>query len=216
MNRFSLLVALFCLASVQVHAGPSSMVAFDKPTLDILSSADPANGKEEAEICATCHGENGVALLHQAANLAGQRASYIYKQLKDFKDGHRIEHEMNRFARRLNDKSIADLAVWYASLPLPAYSKPDAISDNIRKLVYKGDPERLLKSCSSCHNRDGLGGQFSHPQIAGQTREYLVQSLHDFRDGSRENDVWSRMRVVAEALTDEEIEGLADFYSNAQ
>lgn len=216
MNRLFLMVAVLCLLTAPAYAGPSSTVAFDGNTLALLAGADAKNGQQAAVVCATCHGEQGIAVLHQAANIAGQRASYVYKQLRDFKDGHRIEHEMNRFARGLSDQQMADMAAWYETLPVPAFTKPAAVSTDIKKLVYQGDPERLLKSCSSCHGHAGQGGQFSHPLIAGQTREYLVQSLRDFKAGARKNDVWSRMRFVAEALTDEEIQGLADFYAGAR
>lgn len=216
MSRLLLVFCLFGMTAISALAGPSSMVAFDKDTLSLLTGADPVNGEKEAVICATCHGEKGIAVLHQAANVAGQRASYVYKQLQDFKDGHRIEHEMNRFARRLTPQQIVDIAAWYESLEPQAYTRPALVDEKIKKLVFRGDPERLLKSCSSCHGRRGIGGQFSHPMIAGQTREYLVQSLQDFRDGSRKNDVWSRMREVAEKLTDDEIEGLADYYSGVE
>jgi cytochrome c553 len=38
-------------------------------------------------------------------------------------------------------------------------------------------------------------------------------STAEFKEGDRENDVYSRMRVVAEALTEEEIEALADYFA---
>jgi len=34
-----------------------------------------------------------------------------------------------------------------------------------------------------------------------------------FKEGDRSNDIYSRMRYVAEALTEEEIEALADYYA---
>lgn len=213
MIRIAFVTLLMTLPVLQAQAEPSSRVAFDKATLALLAGANSENGKKEAVICSTCHGENGIAVLHEAANVAGQPASYLFKQLKDFNDGHRIEHEMNRFARNLSDQQIADLSVWFASLPSPAHTAPDNTDEAILKLVHRGDPQRLLKACSSCHGRKGQGGQFSHPLIAGQTQEYLIQSLEDFRDGGRNNDIWSRMRIVAEKLTDEEIKGLADYYA---
>ena len=36
-----------------------------------------------------------------------------------------------------------------------------------------------------------------------------------FKEGDRSNDVYSRMRLIAEALTDEEIEALAAYYAAA-
>lgn len=214
--RTVLVSLLVSLPVWQVQAEPSSRVAFDKATLALLAGASRDNGKKAAVVCSTCHGEDGIAKLHLAANIAGQRASYLYKQLQDFHTGHRVEHEMSRFARNLTDQQMADLSVWFAAMPAPAYRGPENTDQAILKLVRRGDPQRLLKACDSCHGRQGLGGQFSHPLIAGQTREYLVQSLEDFRDGGRSNDIWSRMRFVAQQLTDEEISGLADYYAGTR
>jgi cytochrome c553 len=50
---------------------------------------------------------------------------------------------------------------------------------------------------------------------AGQYPEYLVYTLTEFKEGDRTNDVYSRMRYVAEALTEEEIEALAGYYAAA-
>jgi len=85
----------------------------------------------------------------------------------------------------------------------------------VLKLVYRGDPTRLLKACASCHGRDGRGGQFDHPALAGQFPDYLVYTLTEFQEDDRTNDIYSRMRHVAAALTEEEIEGLAGYYGTA-
>ena len=89
------------------------------------------------------------------------------------------------------------------------------MSPEVMKLVFQGDPERLLKACASCHGRDGGGGQFDHPALNGQHQEYFIYTLTEFRDGDRTNDIYARMRSVAETLTDEEIEALAAYYGAA-
>ena len=81
-------------------------------------------------------------------------------------------------------------------------------------MVTHGDPKRLLKACSSCHGRDGRGGQFDHPALSGQIKTYLVDSMLAFKEGDRTNDIYSRMRYVSEALTEAEIEALADYYAS--
>ena len=73
----------------------------------------------------------------------------------------------------------------------------------------------MIKACASCHGRDGRGGQFDHPALAGQYPEYLVYTMTEFQEGDRSNDIYSRMRTIAEALTEEEIEGLAGYYGAA-
>ena len=88
------------------------------------------------------------------------------------------------------------------------------MTPEVRKLVVYGDPERLLKACSSCHGRDGRGGQFDHPAISGQIKTYLIDTMLAFKEGDRTNDIYSRMRYVAEALTEDEIEALAEYYAS--
>ena len=82
-------------------------------------------------------------------------------------------------------------------------------------LVFRGDPTRLLKACASCHGRDGRGGQFDHPALSGQYPEYFIYTLTEFQEDDRTNDIYSRMRHIAQALTEEEIEALASYYGTA-
>jgi cytochrome c553 len=208
----AMVTGLVFLAPCLVSGEPSSEVAFDAPTRALLASADPAKGEKLAKKCNRCHGDAGVSDDPGDANIAGMQASYIYKQLQDFHSRKRIDRNMNRRMKRLNEQQMADIAVWYASLPAAqsAGGEPDPA---VSRLVFSGDPDRSIKACASCHGRDGRGGQYDHPAIAGQNIDYFVSTLTDFKEESRENDVYSRMRLVAEALTYEEIDALARFYA---
>jgi len=197
------------------NAEPSSAVAFDLPTLRMLKAADPANGETLAEKgkCSKCHGDNGVSDDGDDINIAGMSVSYAYKQLKDFKDKKRDDKDMYKKLRDLEENQLADLAAWYATLE-PAKPAPDRVlTAELKRLITHGDPKRLLKACAACHGRDGRGGQFDHPAITGQIRGYLVDSMMAFKEGDRSNDIYARMRDVSEALTEEEIEALADYYA---
>jgi cytochrome c553 len=199
------------------NAEPSSAVAFDAATLKLLADADPARGENLAKEgkCRKCHGENGVSEDPEDVNIAGLSASYIYKQLADYKDRNRDDRDMYKAMKELEAQQMADLAVWFAEQE-PAQPAADRnTSPEVLKLVFQGDPERLLKACASCHGRDGRGGQFDHPALAGQHREYFIYTLTEFQEGDRTNDIYARMRSVAEALTEEEIEALATYYGAA-
>lgn len=52
------------------------------------------------------------------------------------------------------------------------------------------------------------------PALAGQNAEYFVTTLKAFKTGSRHNDIYSRMRLIAEALSEDEINELGFFYQN--
>jgi len=214
MRLMTVLTGMALLVPV-ANAEPSSAVAFDLPTIRLLKSANPARGEALAEEirCDKCHGDNGVSDDEDDVNIAGMSASYMFKQLKDFQDEKREDKDMYKKVRSLKDDELADLAVWFSNLE-PAERAPDRIlTADIRKLITHGDPERLLKACSSCHGRDGRGGQFDHPALAGQNRIYLVDSMLAFKEGDRTNDIYARMRYVSEALTEAEIEALADYYA---
>ena len=57
------------------------------------------------------------------------------------------------------------------------------------------------------------GGPIETPTLSHQNKEYLARQLRAFRDGSRRNDIYTRMRSVAEKLSDREVERLATFYA---
>ncbi|MDX1696639.1 MAG: c-type cytochrome [Thiohalobacterales bacterium] len=212
------IMSVFAIAGVLVAnaaAEPSSQVAFDVPTVKLLKNADPAMGEELAKKgkCARCHGDNGVSDDPEDVNIAGLSASYIYKQLRDYQDRNRDARDMYKVVRDMDEMQMANLAAWFASQPPGSTALNSDVDPDILRLVTHGDPTRLLKACASCHGRDGRGGQFDHPALTGQYREYLVTALTEFREGDRENDVYARMRDVARALTEEEIEGLAAYYA---
>jgi predicted CXXCH cytochrome family protein len=76
------------------------------------------------EVCAACHGLNGVSVSDTIPNLAGQRAAYIESQLKAFKDGIRKNPSpanptaiMNAMASQLSPAQMTDVAAYFASLP---------------------------------------------------------------------------------------------------
>lgn len=214
MRLITVITGMVLLVPV-VNAEPSSAVAFDVPTINLLKSADPSNGQALAKKskCARCHGDEGISDDPDDINIAGMSSSYIYKQLKDYQDKKRDDRDMYKRVKDLSDKEMADLAAWYASLEQPMPNPDRVLTPEVRELIVRGDPKRLLKACSSCHGRDGRGGQFDHPMLAGQNKTYLIDSMIAFKDEDRTNDIYSRMRDISRELTEAEIEALAGYYA---
>lgn len=79
-------------------------------------AADVEAGKSKSAMCAACHGAEGVSAIPMYPNLAGQKAAYVAKQLKDFKSGSRKDPVMAPMAMGLSDADIENLAAYYASL----------------------------------------------------------------------------------------------------
>ena len=57
------------------------------------------------------------------------------------------------------------------------------------------------------------GGPIETPTLSHQNKEYLARQLRAFKDGTRRNDIYTRMRSVSERLTQREIDKLAEFYA---
>lgn len=194
-------------------SAPSSNVAFTVKTRAMIRAGDPEMGKAIAKKskCKKCHSENGIAEDPVDPNIAGQLPSYTFKQLMDYKGKQRDDRSMTKAVKKLNEDDFTHLAAWYGSLPsAPSMLKDTGVAGN---LVYKGDPKRMLKPCATCHGRNGEGGQHDSAVLTGQSLDYFIATMEEFKESDRENDIYSRMRLIAEQLTEEEIAALADYYA---
>ncbi len=82
----------------------------------VQAAGDAAAGKAKAATCAGCHGANGISNNPLWPNLAGQKAAYLVKQLKAFKDGTRKDPMMSPMAKPLSDADIQNVAAYFSSL----------------------------------------------------------------------------------------------------
>lgn len=197
-------------------AGPSSQVAWTVETVQMLDDADPAAGKAvaEREDCVRCHGINGVADNINQPNIAGIGTAYLYKQLRDYKDGTREHRRMNRYVRDLSDQELVDLAAWYDSQPGPQPHASQVKSTVADELVRRGDGQRLIPACAACHGAAGEGNWIGVPALAGQNVEYFIETMLAYQSGERANDVYSVMRYIGAALSEEEVIELAEYYAD--
>lgn len=215
MVRFMMAFA-FLLGTGIAAGAPSSQVAWTANTLELIKSGDPEHGKALAGTCASCHGETGISPNDAFPSLAGQLPTYLYRQLHDYKDGSRKNPLMQNFAMGLSDQDMADLAAWYSKQTPPPGRGDAGQFEAVMGLIRQGDSKRIIPPCRVCHGDKGQGERIDTPRIAGQTRTYLKQTLSAYQEGSRHNDIYGRMRLIAEQLTDEEIRQLANYYATLQ
>jgi cytochrome c553 len=89
------------------------------------AQADVEAGRAKvAQVCAACHGANGVSVSDTIPNLAAQRAVYIENQLKAFKDGARKAPNatspiatMAAIATQLSPADMTNVAAFFALQP---------------------------------------------------------------------------------------------------
>ncbi len=192
---------------------PSYKVSPAVMTSDMLRGADAdsiGRGATLALQCAICHGPTGVSRA-DSPNLAGQYASSIYKELKDFQAGARVNAVMTPFALRLSEQDMIDLASYYAYLPrLPAYHP--AAPHALPRIVINGAPLRGIAPCGSCHG--ALDNKVGSPWLEGQSAVYIKYQLEAFASDERRNDISQQMRNIARRMTPEEIEQAAQYYAS--
>lgn len=207
MKGFLIAGLSLALAS-NVWAEPSSKVVWTPQTLHFVKSGDAERGKELAQTCAGCHNAES-----DNPNLDGQLATYLYRQLHDYKNGSRKDVIMAGMAEGLSDQDMADLAVWYSE-QTPFAGAGGA--DDPTGIAFKGDGRRMEPPCSVCHGVSGQGEKVDTPRLAGQKAAYLEKTLRAYKTGARANDIYHRMRLIAEKLSDKEIKQLAAYYSKAK
>lgn len=176
--------------------------------------------------CAACHGADGNSAMPNFPKLAGLGDKYIAKQLRDLRDGARTIPEMTGMMNGLTDQQIADIAAVFGSKTMQlSGAKEGKVTLNngseissleLGERVYRaGNKETGTPACTGCHSPSGTGNApAGYPRLGGQHAAYIAKQLKDFRSGARGNDGEAMtMRMVAEQLSDAEIEALANYIS---
>jgi cytochrome c553 len=86
------------------------------------------------------------------------------------------------------------------------------ISGQVAAADIEAGKRKAEEVCASCHGVDGNTSTAPNfPFIGGQHRTYLEKALKDYKSGERKNPV---MAGMAAALSDEDIENLAFYFSS--
>ena len=183
------------------------------PQAQAAGNADEGKGK--AESCAGCHGEDGNGSVPLFPKLAEQKASYLIKQLNDFKTGKRPEPTMSAMASAMSDDDMADIGAYFAGLKLKV--APSPTNERGRTLFLAGNPDVGLPACTGCHGPEARGNEpAAFPALHGQYSAYVQKALHDYKTGSRYNDRNEMMRGIAARLTDDDIVAVSEYLASLQ
>jgi len=162
-----------------------------------------AAGKARATLCSVCHGEDGNSRRPDVPNLAGQNPFYLWKQIDNFATGVRKNYVMQALAKDFTDADKINLAVYFAAnTPRTAPADPQRAPRGARL---------FRQHCAACHGPDARGTR-DYARLAGQRREYLVNTLAAFRDGTarRRSNI---MAAQVKGLSDGDIADLAAYLS---
>ncbi|AMN80968.1 MULTISPECIES: c-type cytochrome [Pseudomonas] len=168
--------------------------------------------------CIACHGADGAGMAAAGfPRLAGLPATYVRKQLEDFKSGSRTNPVMQPLANALTDAEIEAVSQVLAAMPAPVPQvvyRSEMPINAAQKLAQQGAWERQIPACASCHGPAGTGVGDAFPPLAGQPAAYLEAQLTAWQSGTRHNDPNDLMGHIAKSLTAEEVQGVAQYFAS--
>jgi len=200
------------LSTLFVLAG-FALASFETQAESLVDGSAEA-GKARALTCSACHGAEGNSSNALWPNLAGQNAPYILAQLQAFKSGDRSDPLMSSQAMLLSDEDMANLAVYFESLPAAAQSIADvSLLERGESLYRGGNKEQEASACMACHGPTGRGNPAAkYPALQGQHAAYTAKQLNDYASGARSSDgVTHMMRNIAGNLNNEDIAALSSY-----
>jgi cytochrome c553 len=176
-------------------------------------------GHSKAQVCAGCHGADGNATIPNYPKLAGQHASYLLKQLHDFKSGKRKNPIMSAQVANLKEQDMEDLVAYFSAQKRTLGAASDPAMRKLGQRIYRGGNEtKAVPACMACHSPDGAGNPpAKYPSLGGQNADYVSKTLMDFRSGARgmapKDSAGKIMHDIAKRMDDAEIKAVAHYVS---
>jgi YVTN family beta-propeller protein len=183
-----------------------------------LAKGDPATGKSQAVVCQACHGVAGTSATEIVPNLAGQKQSYLVKQLKAFRDGTRKDPIMGPVAQSLSDDDVDNVAAYFSSVTTTEAAQ--AIAQPAKPIAVPHPP--IIASPQFVEPRLHPTRQYWADQLpAGNAKNIMVvkcQMCHDLQRAmafTRPKDQWQdvveAMKRRGSPLTPEEVPIIVDY-----
>ena len=165
--------------------------------------------EEKAQLCAACHGENGIPQDKATPVIWGQYQGYLYLDLRDYKSGARKNDIMSPLAQTLERDDMMALALYFSQKRWPDLQQPSAPPDVAARAIRAN----ASVGCTGCHQGQ-YQGEGTQPRLAGQSQEYLRQTMIDFRTRARGNN--PGMTDLMLATSEDDIAALAQYMAGLQ
>jgi cytochrome c553 len=205
MVKQSSILALI-LSSVLVSPAFAADAKKTSPAVAVRSSAE----KIAQNVCAACHGADGNSTISLNPKLAGQLPEYLLKQLNNFKEGTRANPVMMPMTANLSKEDMQGLANFYAGQKVTLAKAKSNGAGSLGEKIYRGGiVSSSVPACASCHGANGAGIPKQFPRLASQHADYTLVQMRAFRLGERANA--PMMKVIAQKMTDAEMQAVADY-----
>jgi cytochrome c553 len=189
----------FQRAGAAASAAALALLIFVQPVF-----AGVEEGRAKAQTCVACHGPSGNSTNPAIPSVSGQPKQFIVSALFQFREGKRKNEQMSPFAANFSNADLNDLAAYFSAQKIET-AGPKTTEAN----AAAGKRLASQHNCVACHAAN-LMGQQHIPRIAGQQIAYLRDQLRSFKASTRA-DMDGVMTSAAQALTDQDIEVLAEY-----
>lgn len=178
-----------------------------------LSSSELVGTKKIINnLCIACHAIDGNSVVSVNPKLAGQHAAYISKQLNNFKSGLRENIVMAGMVANLTEEDMINLGNYFSEQDiLLSSAQKNGVGSLGENIFRAGIKSKGVAACAGCHGPSGHGIPDKYPRLNAQHSEYTLAQLNAFRLGLRKNDSEAVMRTIAQKLTEQEMQSVADY-----
>jgi cytochrome c553 len=175
-----------------------------------VTSMEIAEGRRVAQSsCARCHGADGISATKGVPHIAGQRAAYLYLQVRAYQQRTSSQNPMESAVRFLRDDALVKVAAYYASLePARPAAKAAKASPGAGDPLASG--KAAAAACAGCHGEAGVGSMPGMPSLAGLDPKSFVDAMNAYKSGQRKHDM---MKTFADALNATILEHVALYYA---
>jgi cytochrome c553 len=200
----------FALSGADARASEESVDRATKAALSLDAHPDHG-GAQFTRHCTGCHGQKAEGDAERAIPaLAGQRFTYLVRQLANFAGGERDSDTMHRVLSRKQTRAPqtwVDIASFLNRLPRSGSTQT-------------GDGSRLTfgratfhEQCASCHAGDAHGDDDGYvPSLRNQHYAYLLGQMRKLGQGYRHNVDENLVRFLG-SVDDQALQATADYLS---
>jgi len=175
----------------------------------VVQSSQAQTIAEKAQLCTACHGENGIPQQKNIPVIWGQNQGYLYLNLRDYKSGARQNDIMSPLAQTMERDDMMALALYFSQKAWPDLQQAPAAPD----VAARAQRANVALACTGCH-QGSYQGEGTQPRLAGQWKDYLQQSMLDFRTRKRGNN--PGMTDLMLAISEDDIAACAAYLAGLQ
>ena len=182
------------------------------PALAAIAGAEAQDSPrllEQVQLCAACHGENGVPQEKTTPIIWGQTLGYQYLQLRDYKNGDRKNEQMSPVVEMLERQDLLALAEYFSKKPWPRTAAAPAT----QQAAERAARANTAVGCTGCHQAQ-YQGEGTQPRLAGQNSEYMLKTMIEIRNGKRANN--PGMTTLMKATSPDDITAMAEYLAGLE